>query len=189
MAWKNGGGMTSEIVIEPPGAGLNDFDWRLSMARLDAPGPFSSFPGVDRLLLALEGQIDLTIEGRLTSLTPADPAVHFAGEATASADLPRSSAGGFQRALDFNAMVRRGKTSAHLSRLRFQRAARVTVREGVAVVLSRTSAMNAETVNSHATLELNDAIVIRCSQPQQLSFSSLGPGELVICELRVQGPR
>jgi environmental stress-induced protein Ves len=188
MAWKNGGGTTTEIAIEPQGTGLNDFDWRVSMARLDAPGPFSSFPGVDRLLLALEGRIDLMIEGRAISLTPADPAVHFPGEAKVSADLPRSSAGDFERALDFNVMVRRGTTSARLKRLRFEHTTRLTVREGVALVLLRTASVNAELPDSHAALDLNDALLIRSDQPQQISFSCTGAGELVICELSARNP-
>jgi environmental stress-induced protein Ves len=184
MAWKNGGGTTTEIAIEPPDAGLTDFDWRISMARLDAPGPFSSFPGIDRLLLALEGSIDLTIDERSTSLTPKDPPIHFAGEAQVSADLPRSSMGGFQCALDFNVMVRRGKLSAQLRRLQFERAASAMVREGVTLALARTSMVNVASLDSHAVLALNDAVLVRCTHPEQMSFSCAGAGELVICELR-----
>jgi environmental stress-induced protein Ves len=55
MPWKNGGGSTSEIATFPEGAGLDDFHWRLSMARVDADGPFSVFPGVDRTLALVEG--------------------------------------------------------------------------------------------------------------------------------------
>jgi environmental stress-induced protein Ves len=189
MAWKNGGGMTTEVAIEPPGAGLSDFNWRISMARLDAPGPFSNFPGVDRLLLALEGRIELTIDGRTTSLTPMDPAVHFPGEAQASADLPRTSAGGFERALDFNVMVRRGKTAAQLRRLQFEDAARIPARAGLTVLLSRTSAVTAETLDSHTVLDLNDALLVRGNQPQPIAFSCAGAGELVICELRAEDQR
>lgn len=189
MAWKNGGGTTTEIAIEPQGTGLNDFEWRVSMARLDAPGPFSSFPGIDRLLLILEGQIDLTIDGRSTSLTPAEAAVHFPGEARVSADLPRSSEGGFERALDFNVMVRRRKASAELRRLQFERSASVSIRADVALVLSRTPAVNAKLPDSHAALDLNDALLIRGPQPQLIDFSCAGEGELVICELSAEDRR
>ena len=48
MPWKNGGGETAEILVEPAGAPLDSFDWRLSMARVAADGPFSLFPGVER---------------------------------------------------------------------------------------------------------------------------------------------
>ncbi|MCW6510141.1 HutD/Ves family protein [Lichenifustis flavocetrariae] len=55
MPWKNGGGETIEIAVHPEGAGLEDFDWRLSAARVATDGPFSTFPGVDRTLAILEG--------------------------------------------------------------------------------------------------------------------------------------
>lgn len=44
MPWKNGGGVTVEIAIHPPGASVNAFDWRISMATVAQDGPFSSFP-------------------------------------------------------------------------------------------------------------------------------------------------
>jgi environmental stress-induced protein Ves len=47
MQWKNGGGETAEIAVSPDSAGLDDFDWRISMATGQASGgPFSMpFPG------------------------------------------------------------------------------------------------------------------------------------------------
>lgn len=57
MPWKNGGGTTTELTIEPPGASLDSgFLWRLSMAEVGVSGPFSRFPGYDRTLLLLEGR-------------------------------------------------------------------------------------------------------------------------------------
>ena len=54
--WKNGGGTTREIAVGPAGAGLETFDWRVSLADVDQPGPFSVFPGVDRLLVLTHGR-------------------------------------------------------------------------------------------------------------------------------------
>jgi uncharacterized protein len=53
VPWKNGGGMTREILREPaePAA----FDWRLSLATIDAPGPFSAFDGYHRTLVLVSG--------------------------------------------------------------------------------------------------------------------------------------
>ncbi|MER9247694.1 HutD family protein [Mesorhizobium sp. M0590] len=66
MPWKNGGGVTTEIAVSPPGAGLDDFDWRVSMALVESGGPFSGFAGVDRTLALLEGEgMILDIAGRL----------------------------------------------------------------------------------------------------------------------------
>ena len=50
MPWKNGGGTTTEVAVSPEGAGLDHFDWRISMARVEQDGPFSTFPGIDRTL-------------------------------------------------------------------------------------------------------------------------------------------
>lgn len=55
MPWKNGGGSTCEILSWPPGAGVDAFDWRVSIATIGASGPFSAFDGVDRIIMLLEG--------------------------------------------------------------------------------------------------------------------------------------
>ena len=52
MPWKNGGGTTHEIIAFPS---RDDFLWRLSIADVAADGPFSSFPGVARTIMLLEG--------------------------------------------------------------------------------------------------------------------------------------
>jgi environmental stress-induced protein Ves len=53
--WKNGGGVTRQVVVSPPEAGLSDFHWRVSMAVVGSDGPFSMFPDVDRMLWLLSG--------------------------------------------------------------------------------------------------------------------------------------
>ncbi|MEO8119861.1 MAG: HutD family protein, partial [Rhodoferax sp.] len=55
MPWKNGGGSTREIVCQPPGADMDNFDWRVSIATIAANGPFSVFVGVDRVIMLLDG--------------------------------------------------------------------------------------------------------------------------------------
>ncbi len=65
MPWKNGSGETTEIAVWPEGSGLDDFGWRVSMARVERDGPFSAFPGVDRTLSILEGEgLRLSVAGR-----------------------------------------------------------------------------------------------------------------------------
>jgi environmental stress-induced protein Ves len=113
MPWKNGGGTTTEIVVSPDGAGLDDFDWRISMARVETSGPFSSFAGIDRTLSVLEGEgIVLDIAGRPPArLTGASAPLSFPGDVPTGATL----IGG--PITDLNVMTRRGRISHTVERL------------------------------------------------------------------------
>lgn len=105
MKWKNGGGETAEIAVFPDGAGVDDFDWRVSMATVEASAPFSVFPGVDRTLSILEGEgILLSVEGCVPiGLTPrSDPLTFPAGVATSAALIAGPTT-------DLNVMTRRGR--------------------------------------------------------------------------------
>lgn len=57
VPWRNGAGSTAEVALWPPGSRFEDgdFAWRLSLAGVARPGPFSSFPDHERLLVVLEG--------------------------------------------------------------------------------------------------------------------------------------
>ena len=113
MLWKNGGGETIEIAVAPEGAGLDDFDWRVSMARVARPGPFSTFPGVDRTLAVLDGAgLRLDVTGRHpVELTAASPPCSF------PADLPATAALADGPVLDLNVMSQRGNVEHALDRL------------------------------------------------------------------------
>jgi uncharacterized protein len=113
MPWKNGGGETVEIAISPEGAGFDDFDWRLSMARVEGDGPFSQFAGVDRTLAVLEGEgIFLYVEGRIPfSLTRHSDPLSF------PADVPARAALIAGPITDLNMMTRRGKVVHSMRRL------------------------------------------------------------------------
>jgi len=66
--WKNGGGTTRDIASSPPGASLDDFVWRLSLAQVDRDGPFSRFDNVDRTLVLLSGAMTLHEQDRRIDL-------------------------------------------------------------------------------------------------------------------------
>lgn len=113
--WKNGGGSTREIVCQPPGAGMDGFDWRVSIATIAAAGPFSAFPGVDRVIMLLEGagvRLHCSAAGVDHRLdTPLVPFA-FAGDVALDCDLLGGSS------TDFNVMNRRGKLRAEVRVLR-----------------------------------------------------------------------
>jgi environmental stress-induced protein Ves len=67
--WKNGGGLTREVLWQPTGASLDDFDWRVSVAQIDSDGPFSAFPGIDRVITLIDGVgVQLRSEGAKFSI-------------------------------------------------------------------------------------------------------------------------
>jgi hypothetical protein len=104
MPWKNGGGRTTEIAAFPPGATLDTFLWRVSLADVACDGPFSPFPGIDRTIVLLEGAGMRLHEGvRATELTTPFAPHAFSGDATIDCRL---IAGPVR---DFNAMFRRGR--------------------------------------------------------------------------------
>jgi environmental stress-induced protein Ves len=109
IAWKNGGGMTREVAAYPPGAGMDDFGWRVSIADVAASGVFSCFEGVDRILTILEGRLSLRFakEERVVTLGAGQPFA-FPGDDP----VDGAPVGGPVR--DLNVMVRRGAWRAQV---------------------------------------------------------------------------
>jgi environmental stress-induced protein Ves len=99
MPWKNGGGVTTEIFACPPSG---DFNWRVSIATVNADGPFSKFNGYERHIMTLSGEgmvLDIEGSGKFT-LEPLRP-LTFSGDAQVHGSLLRETV------LDFNLIVRR----------------------------------------------------------------------------------
>ncbi|MFE4518576.1 HutD family protein [Kitasatospora sp. NPDC056783] len=106
-AWLNGGGVTREVAGFPADAGLDAFDWRVSLADVAEAGPFSPFPGIDRVITLVEGAgMTLTVDG--TEYLVDAPFRPFAFSGDAITDC-RLSAG---PVVDFNVMTRRGRVEA-----------------------------------------------------------------------------
>ncbi len=51
--WRNGGGVTHEAIRVPPAG--DPFRWRVSVAHIDASGPFSHYPDYNRKMVLLQG--------------------------------------------------------------------------------------------------------------------------------------
>lgn len=131
MPWKNGGGTTTEIAVSPEGASLDGFDWRVSMARVEGSGPFSSFADIDRTLSVLEGEgIVLDVAGQpAVRLTPASAPFAF------PADLPTSAALIAGPITDLNVMTRRSRTLHSVERLTISQPVDITIQAGSTLVL------------------------------------------------------
>jgi environmental stress-induced protein Ves len=104
LPWRNGGGSTREVAVEPDAGAACGFRWRVSVARVEADGPFSAFPGVDRTLWLLAGAgMELHVEGAVHRLSAPFASLTFRGEAAVQARL---RAGATE---DLNVMVDRAR--------------------------------------------------------------------------------
>lgn len=116
--WRNGGGVTRELFAWPSAAA---WQLRISVADIDAHGPFSNFPGVDRwfavvqghgVVLRFDGQgpVDQAQTGRRLVLDAQSPPARFEAEQAPHCSLQ----GGATR--DLNLMSRRDAGEAHMQR-------------------------------------------------------------------------
>jgi len=107
MPWKNGGGETWEIARDVE---TDDYGWRLSVAEVRQSGPFSAFPGYERIIVQLAGP-----PMRLT---------HPTGTKELGALVPYSFSGDVategtvtEPARDFNVLYKRGRIRAQAEAL------------------------------------------------------------------------
>ncbi|MFE7664028.1 HutD/Ves family protein [Streptomyces celluloflavus] len=116
VAWRNGGGVTREVAVHPPGAGWDAFDWRVSLAEVTADGPYSPLPGVRRILTVVAGAgTELTVAG--VSRLRADryrPLAFPGGAATAGRLLDGP-------VVNLNVMLREGRARATVEMVRGSR--------------------------------------------------------------------
>ncbi len=153
--WKNGGGVTREIAASPPGAGFDDFRWRVSMAEVRSDGPFSLFPEVDRILAVIEGRLALSVaDGGAFDLSPASPPAAFPGDAAATGRV----VGG--PVLDLNVMTRRGAATGALERLEIDRPVALGAFAGERVVVVASGPLLAVAGGPPLSLARFDALLL-----------------------------
>ena len=177
MPWKNGGGTTTEIAVSPDGAGLDDFDWRISMARVETSGPFSSFAAIDRTLSVLEGEgIVLDIAGQPPARLTADSApLAFAG------DVPTSAALIGGPIIDLNVMTRRGRMAHGVERRPLSGEIRISPRADTTLVLAVNAGFRLLTDDAPSLGPLDTLILDRDSP--ELRLQPEGQGLLFVIAL------
>ncbi|MBV1940424.1 HutD family protein [Streptomyces sp. BV286] len=114
MPWKNRGGTTREVASGTVQAAMapaeitDGFDWRVSVADVEAGGSFSAFPGIDRVITLVEGEgMVLTVDGTPHPVRPLSPFA-FPGDAATVCQL---KAGAVR---NMNVMTRRSRATAHV---------------------------------------------------------------------------
>lgn len=102
--WRNGGGITREVAVSP--AGDVPFDWRVSIADIEADGTFSAFPGVRRTITCLTGTgMTLELDGVTETVRRSEPFT-FAGDTATECRLVHGPT------RNLNVMTRPGRADA-----------------------------------------------------------------------------
>ena len=112
--WRNGGGVTRELASHPTAASQEGpaaagWDWRVSIAEVSKAGDFSAYPGMDRVLTVVEGDLLLlSVDGAEHPLEKYRP-FRFSGDAAASGALPTGDI------RDLNVITRQGLFKGYTS--------------------------------------------------------------------------
>jgi uncharacterized protein len=166
--WKNGGGTTREIICVPEG--VPDFDWRISIAHVNADGPFSLFPGLERHIMVLDGDLGMELifdNGSRAHLQRHVP-FSFSGDLKTSGRLIDGPV------RDFNLMVRRKTGHGVLKHLQVDGSgfgAGFPAAFYIAHILSGTCTAN----NVH--LAAGDTLTLDPGETMQIS----GSAEIAVC--------
>ncbi|MBL8581827.1 MAG: HutD family protein [Rhizobiaceae bacterium] len=178
MPWKNGGGITSQIATYPEAAGLDDFLWRLSMARVEVDGPFSTFAGVDRSLALVEGDglvLSVGVHAPVALRQTYDP-LPFAGDESTGCAL----IGG--PITDLNIMTRRGRASHVMRSTRLGAGETLQLALGNRLVFCAEGQVSLDDGGDEALLDRFDTLDL-CADDGMVRLTALQPSVLLVTEL------
>jgi len=175
MPWKNGLGATTQIAIHPADAGVDDFGWRISMAVVNANGPFSLFPGIARTLVVLQGAgVALALaDGKTACLTRDSKPFAFAADIPAEATLIDGPM------LDLNVMTRRRDFSHEVQA--FSGPAKFPAASGTSVVFAHGAALRIEDGAQPMRIPLGDTAICEAA-PQGLNIMPDGAGTYYVMQ-------
>ncbi len=160
--WKNGGGITHEALRVPQSG--DPFRWRVSVAHIDASGPFSEFAEYNRKMVLLQGAgVELRFaDGMNRSLRNVGDLVEFDGAVPAHCELLEGPC------VDLNLMV--NKFDAATARVeRFI--------ESVAFKASRTETLLIVPIDRRISLEITLGKTVTL-EPWDLAVLSQGAGHI-----------
>lgn len=160
--WKNGGGTTHE-ALRMPSSG-DPFRWRVSIAHIDSPGPFSDFTGYNRTMVLLQGAgVELRFtDGTRKVLRKVGDVAEFDGALAAHCELLHGPC------VDLNLMISKTDGAA----VRVERFI-----ETLALSAARDETLLIFAIDRRVTLEINRGKTVAL-EPWDLAVLSHGTGRL-----------
>ena len=183
MPWKNGLGFTREIAIDPPGAAMNDagFRWRLSIAAVDQSGPFSSFPGIDRTIMVIDGKgMELAVAGQAPQrLDRCFLPFSFPGDAATECKLIDGPI------RDFNLMVNRNLLSARTTVCRWSDPVQLALEAPIAMLHLLEGDAGFTAMAQHVQGAAGDTLIWQGTSPvrQAIEIAPRGSATIAVMEL------
>lgn len=183
LRWRNGLGWTREIHVGSL-AGCEGWDWRLSIAEIEADGPYSAFPGVEREQLLLSGEglaLDFG-EGGERMLAPPHGRQRFSGDAAVRARLQAG------RVEVFNLMWQPGRVAPRLWHRPLVGSMLLFVDPGSTWAV-HVVAGQANVGGAHAMplLEMGDSALLAAGEARQRHVIE-GAGELLLVQVEPNAP-
>lgn len=185
VPWKNEGGQTRELCVEPPEADFAHFVWRASVADVGVDGEFSTFAGIDRTIVLLEGGgFTMHSQGRqVHDLAHCFVPYPFPGEQAIAVRMHGAPT------LDFNLMVRRECAEGRVVVLGEGKGKpRCLPRQSVLVYVAQGAACLSDQHGQQQSLRRGEFARLREDHAAGLPDLQCAPGSvvLVVCILRTR---
>lgn len=178
--WKNRRGTTWEYAVHPPGAGLDDFSWRISRAHIGRHAAFSVFPEIDRTLAVVAGDaIDLLLPDRRVRLDRRTQPYRFAGDHLIECRIPDGPID------DLNVMTRRGRWTHAVERRVVAEPIGVDLSADIAFVVA-VAAVTVVSGEASVALAAGDAVALEGGGALRLEPVD-GAGEVLTVRLDLVG--
>ncbi|MDQ0867680.1 environmental stress-induced protein Ves [Arthrobacter sp. V1I9] len=155
QSWRNGGGVTRQLATHPKAASTQDgsWDWQVSIADVSKAGDYSPFPGMERVLTVIDGELLLlTVDGAEHPLEKYR-AFRFPGGASTHASLPTGDI------RNLNVITRTGSFKGFTSIIELSKKRAKPLFEGQLGILLQGQATAAVGTNDPETLARYDAVV------------------------------
>lgn len=171
VPWKNGQGFTYEILRINDPINSENFILRFSRAKITQDGPFSHFPGIDRILVLLKGN-GVTLESKSNNIElKSKYAFHtFPGEEEIHCRLINNECE------DFNIMIKRGKpnTVFRIMTLNENTQEKFMAGETYLYLAEGEISFNSDKVNADSLISTEgDSLTIKCIKRSVIFYFSL----------------